>query len=580
MDKKVLKNIISKATGRTKADLILKNVQIVDVFNARIIKSNVAISEGRFLGYADDYESDNIIDGKNKFVVPGLIDPHIHIESANVSPAVFGSLVIPHGTTTIFADPHELVNVAGMRGLEYMIVSAKNTILDIKYMMPSCVPAASPKLETSGAIIKAPEIQEAYDRNMAYGLAEFMNYDGVINADDDVLDELITTINSGKMIDGHSPSLMGKDLNAYIAAGVHDDHECVRVEEMLERISKGMYVYLRYGTVSKNMPELLKGVTDRNSRFCCLCGDDIQSVTLKETGHLDESIRVAVKEGIDPITAIQMATINTAQCTGLSDRGAIAPGLKADFLLVDDLEDFQVDQTYIDGKLVGQQGRYQLEVDDNLEEFNDLLNTVHLEKITKDQLKLNIKGDKVHVVKLQNISRTQDLITTVNHDENGDFVRDEHQDIVKTAVVERHHLTGNVGVGLLSGFEIKTGAIATSIGHDSHNLVVIGTNDEEMIAAIEALKQMQGGGVAIKDGEVIASISFRIGGLMSNEPIDKLISDQKEFNRICHEELGVKKTFDPIMKMGAIPLDVIPNLRITDKGIVDVTKFEIIEINA
>lgn len=580
MDKTTLKQLIEQAAGRQAADMVIKNAKIVDVYNGRIIEGALAIGNGRFLGISDDYLAPKVIDARGQYIVPGLIDPHIHIESANVSPAVFGSLVIPHGTTTILADPHEIVNVAGMRGLEYMVASAKNTALDIQYTMPSCVPAANPTLETSGAVISADDIQHSYEQGLTYGLAEFMNYPGVVNADDGVLDELLVSINAHKLIDGHSPALKAQGLNAYAAAGIRNDHECTQVDELLDRISRGMYVYLRYGTVSKNMPTLLKGVTPQNARFCCLCGDDLQSVTLRETGHLDESIRVAIANGIEPIMAIQMATINTAQCTGLADRGGIAPGLKADFLLVDDLEHFRVNQTFINGQKVATNGESLLTREDSIANFDDLLQTVHLNSFSADQLKLNLTSDKAHVIGLQSTSRTQNLVLSVAHNADGDFQYNPDEDIAKVAVIERHHLTGNVGVGLLTGFGIKNGAIATSIGHDSHNLVVVGTNDADMVVAIEALKECQGGGVAVKDGQVIATLPFVIGGLMSNEPIDTLIEHQKAFNAICHTALKVAAHFDPIMKLGAMPLDVIPNLRITDKGLVDVTQFKIIDINA
>lgn len=580
MEKIELKDLIDKASGRELADIVIENVQIVDVYNSQIIQSKLAIANGKILGFDDSYQGKKVIDGHGKFLVPGLIDPHIHIESANVSPSVFGTLATPHGTTTILADPHEIVNVSGMRGLEYMIESAKKTALDIKYMMPSCVPAANPNLETTGAVITAKEISEAYDKDMAYGLAEFMNYDGVVNADDGVLDELLVSINNKKLIDGHSPSLLNQKLNAYAVTGIHDDHECTQVDEMLQRISRGMYVYLRYGTISKNMPELLKGITIQNSRFCCLCGDDIQSVTLKETGHLDESIRVAVQNGIDPIMAIQMATINTAQCCGLNDRGGIAPGLKADFLLVEDLENFKVDQTFIDGELVAENDEYLLDSEDKMHGYEDLLDTINLEEFTTKQLEMKLVGNDVNVIGLQDISRTQHLIRTIKVDEIGNFVFDETKDIVKAAVVERHHKTGNVGLGFLEGFELKRGAIATSIGHDSHNIVVIGTNDQDMVTAVNELAKIHGGGVAILDNKVIGDVPFKIGGLMSVDSVDDLIEKQREFNRVCHEKLGVKTSFDPIMKLGALPLDVIPNLRLTDRGLVDVTKFEIIDINA
>lgn len=580
MKKTELKNLIDQAAGRKKADLLITNVKIVDVYNAKIIESNLAISDGKILGFGNNYQASKKINGQGKYLVPGLIDPHIHIESANVSPSVFGTLATPHGTTTILADPHEIVNVSGMRGLEYMVAAAQDTALDIKYMMPSCVPAANPELETSGAVITAEEIKESYNKNMTYGLAEFMNYNGVIKSDDGVLDELLVSLDRNKLIDGHSPSLMNEALNAYVITGIRDDHECTQVDEMLQRICRGMYVYLRYGTVSKNMPELLKGVTEANSRFCCLCGDDIQSVTMRDTGHLDESIRVAIANGIDPVTAIQMATINTAQCTGLSDRGGIAPGLRADFLLVEDINDFQVSETYIAGEKIAEKGEYLLETFDDMHGFDDLLATVNLDEFSASQLKMNITSQRANIISLQNISRTQHLVKEVQHGADGDFIFNDKEDIVKAAVIERHHKTGNIGLGLLNGFEIKHGAVATSIGHDSHNIVVVGTNNEDMAAAVNALRQIQGGGAAVKDGKILATVPFKIGGLMSNEPIDELIAKQENFNEVCHQELKVREKFDPIMKLGALPLDVIPNIRLTDKGIVDVTKFEIIDINA
>ncbi|WP_412989424.1 adenine deaminase [Pediococcus siamensis] len=578
MKKDTLKALIEQAAGRKNADLVIRNVQIVDVYNAEIIQSDLAIGNGKILGWGHAYQGNAEIDGKNQYVVPGLIDPHIHIESASVSPAAFGKLATPHGTTTILADPHEIVNVAGMHGLSYMVASAQQTALRIKYMMPSCVPAASPQFETSGAIIKAPEIKQAFAQKQAYGLAEFMNYVGVVNAEDDVLDELLVAQNEDRLIDGHSPSLAGQALNAYRVAGIHDDHECTTTQEMKDRLQRGMYVYLRYGTVSKNLPTLLKALTPQNSRFCALCGDDIQAVTLRDRGHLDESIRVCVQNGVPPITAIQMATINTAQCCGLNDRGGIAPGLWADFLLVSDLTKFKVTQTYIGGKLVAENGMSLEPAEKPVEGYTDLLNSVHLNHFETEKLSLKLPTRRAHVIGLETTSRTKDLIKEVTTNDRDEFVWHPDQDIVKVAVVERHHQTGNVGVGLISGFKLQYGAIASTIGHDSHNIVVLGVNDEEMAAAVNALVQQQGGGIAVRDGKVIAALPLKIGGLMSDEAVETLIQKQNMFNQLVHEDLQLNSEFNPLMKLGAIPLDVIPNLRLTDKGLMDVTQTRLIPV--
>lgn len=581
MQKSELKQLIEQASGRTEADIVFKNAQIVDVYNARLIKGNLAIGNGKILGIGDDYNGKQEIDVAGKYITPGLIDPHIHIESASVSPAVFGQLATPHGTTTILADPHEIVNVAGVHGLDYMIDSATRTPLKIEYMMPSCVPAASPKFETSGAVIKAPDIETVFQQNKSYGLAEFMNYVGVVGADDDVLDELLVAINDGKLIDGHSPSLAGQALNAYASAGIHDDHECATVAEMLDRISRGMYVYLRYGTISKNLPTLLQGMTMQNSRFCTLCGDDVQAVTLKNVGHLDESIRVCIANGVSPITAIQMGTINSAQSCGLKDRGGIAPGLSADLLIVNDLNTFTIEETYINGQLVAQNGAVLDAQPETIPaEYQDLLQTVHLDHFDSNDLKLHLAGTKAHVIGLQETSRTLDVVTDVNTDDNGDFEWTPQQDVIKVAVVERHHHTGNVGLGLISDFKLQHGAIASTIGHDSHNIVVIGVNDDEMVLAVNELIKQQGGGVAVKDGQVIAAVPLQIGGLMSNIAVTDLIKIQLDFNKKVHDQLDLNVNFNPMMKMGSIPLDVIPNLRLTDKGLMDVTQTKLVSIDA
>ena len=358
MEKKVLKKLIEIASGRMKADLVIKNCKVVDVYSSKIIEGDIAICEGLIAGIGS-YEGEKIIDAAGKYAAPGFIDSHIHIESAYVSPEEIGKLLVPHGGTTIIADPHEIVNVCGIKGLDYMMEASKNTLLDIKYMIPSCVPATP--FEDSGAIVDDAKIKESILRNNVLGLGEFMNFPGIINGDDYDLDKVMVAKKANKIIDGHCPGIYDKDLNAYVSVGISNDHECSTVEEMNDRISRGVYVLLREGSACHNLRDLAKGVTYNNSRRCLLCSDDRQPKTILEKGHLDNHLKICVEEGIDSITAIQMATINAAECFGLKDRGAIAPGLRGDIVLLKDLKDFKVENVLIEGKEVAREGKYLIE---------------------------------------------------------------------------------------------------------------------------------------------------------------------------------------------------------------------------
>lgn len=359
MKKEELKKLIDTAAGRIPADLVIKNAKIVNVFSGKIQEGDVAVSGGQIAGIGE-YDGEEVVDAAGKYVVPGFIDSHIHIESAYVSPEEIGRLLVPHGGTTIIADPHEIVNVCGITGLDYMMEAAKGTALDVKYVLPSCVPATP--VEHSGAEINAPEMEEPIKREGILGLGEFMNFPGVINADDSVLDKLMVAKNEGKIIDGHGPGITGKELNAYAAARILADHECSTVEEMEDRLERGMYILLRQGSACHNLRPLLKGVTPENSRRCLLCSDDRQPKTILHEGHLDNHLRICVEEGLDAVTAIRMATLNAAECFGLTDRGAVAPGYRADLVLLDDLKDFGVEKVWIEGQLVADQGSYLPEI--------------------------------------------------------------------------------------------------------------------------------------------------------------------------------------------------------------------------
>ncbi|WP_373143589.1 MULTISPECIES: adenine deaminase [Enterococcus] len=576
MDKKALKRLIDVAAGREPADLVLKNANVIDVYQAEMISGDLAIVDGKIAGINGEYQGKETIDLKGKIVAPGFIDPHIHVESSYVTPEEFGRLLVPHGTTTVLADPHEIVNVLGLSGLDYMIEAAKETALDIRYMMPSCVPATN--MENAGAVIEAADMISSFEKNQVDGLAEFMNFPGVIHAQDEVLDKLLAAKERGLRIDGHSPMVFNEELNAYAAAGVANDHECSTVEELKDRIARGMYVFLREGSVTQNLRTLLNGVTDNNYQRCVLSADDLQAKTILEKGHLDNSIRICIEEGVSPLRAIQMATINAAQCCQLTDRGAIAPGLRADLVIFSDLAQPEIEATYIKGKLVAEKGTYLPTVKRISTE--KVQSSVHIDKFQKEQLKLNLTSDKARAIEvIPQEALTNEAIVSVKRDDQGQFVFDPKQDVTKIAVIERHHNTGNAFVGLLKGYGVKKGAIGLSIAHDSHNLIVTGTNDEDMAAAVQALKEQEGGVVLIESGKIIGNMALPIAGLMSDLTGEEVAQQEAEINRLAHEVLGVSNNVDPIMTLGFMSLAVIPNLKITDIGLVDVTKFEIVPVS-
>lgn len=576
MNKKSLKRLIDVAAGRVPADLVLKNAQVVDVYQAEILQGDVAIVDGRIAGIGLGYQGAESIDLQGKFVAPGFIDPHIHVESSYVTPEEFGRLLVPHGTTTVLADPHEIVNVLGLQGLDYMVEAAKETALDIRYMMPSCVPATN--MENAGAVVEAADMIPAFEKNQVDGLAEFMNFPGVINAQEEVLDKLLAAKERNLRIDGHSPMVFEKELNAYAAAGIANDHECSTVQELKDRIARGMYVFLREGSVTQNLRTLLKGVTENNYQRCVLSADDLQAKTMLEKGHLDNSIRICIEEGVSPIRAIQMATINAAQCCQLNDRGAIAPGLRADLVIFSDLTEIAIEATYIAGDLISEKGNYLPTI--TRVSTENVQSSVHIDTFHKAQLGLNLTSNQARAIEvIPQEALTNEAIVSVQRDGEGQFVFDPQQDVTKIAVVERHHNTGNVFVGLLKDYGLKKGAIGLSIAHDSHNLIVTGTNDVDMATALQALKEQEGGVVLVESGEVIGSMALPIAGLMSDLTGEEVAEQEAEINRLAHDVLGVSEKVDPIMTLGFMSLAVIPNLKITDIGLVDVTKFEVVPVS-
>lgn len=576
MEKAELKKLIEVAAGRRKADLVVKNCKVVNVFSGKIVEGDVAISD-KWIAGVGQYEGEQEIDAGGMYAAPCYIDSHIHIESSYVSPEELGKLLVPHGTSTIIADPHEIVNVCGIKGLDYMMEAAKNTALDIQYMLPSCVP--STPFENAGAVINAPEMEEPILRERILGLGEFMNSVGVINCDDGVLDKLMVAKKAGKLIDGHAPATFGKDLNAYSSARILADHECSTVEEMQDRIDNGMYVLLRQGSACHNLRTLLKGVTTENSRRCLLCSDDRQPKTILEEGHLDNHLKICVEEGIDAITAIRMATLNAAECFGLQDKGAIAPGYCADIVLLKDLVDFEAGQVILGGEVVAKGGVYLKE--EEKYSIDSVKGSIVLKDFSADKFKMHLKSNHVNVIQiLPGGVVTGKTTATVQLDEQGEFIYNPDEDIVKVAVVERHHGTGNVACAFLKGYGIKEGAVAISIAHDSHNIIVAGTSDAEMEAAVLHLKDQEGGIVLVKDLKVIESMPMPIAGLMSEKSGEWVKDKLTAIHDAARKELGIYGEVDPVMTLCFMSLPVIPDLKLTDEGLFDVTKFCFIPVEA
>ena len=572
--KESLKKLINVAAGRVPADVVIKNCKVVNVFSGEIEEGNIAICDGQIAGIGE-YEGLEVIDAEGRYAAPGFIDSHIHIESSYVSPEELGRLLVPHGGTTIMADPHEIANVCGEAGLAYMIEAGKRTALDIKYELPSCVPATP--FENAGAVLGAREIEKLIPNNDFIGLGEFMNFPGVIYTDEDVMDKIVAAKQQGKWIDGHGSGLEGNALNAYVSAGILADHECSTVEEMRDRLGRGQYILLRQGSACHNLRPLLKGMTEANSRRCLLCSDDRQPKTILHEGHLDNHLQICVEEGVNPVTAIRMATLNAAECFGLRDRGAIAPGYRADIVLMDDLKDFHVNRVWIEGKLVAEEGKYLPEIEKY--DISSVKGSVVLKDFTKDKFKMNLTSNKVNVIGiLPGGVVTEKLTAEVNLDENGEFVWSPDVDIVKTAVLERHHGTGNVACGFLKGYGIKAGAVALSIAHDSHNIIVVGVNDDEMECAVNEVVAQEGGIVLVKDGKVIESMPMPIAGLMSDQSGEWVDEKLTAIHEKAYAELGICGDVEPVMTLCFMSLIVIPEIKLTDTGLFDVTTFSFMPV--
>jgi adenine deaminase len=584
MEKETLKKLIDAATGRIPADLVIKNGIVADVYNGRFLKKDLALVDGLIAAVVESgsCEGSEVFDANGLYVLPGFIDSHIHIESSFLSPGELGRLLLPLGTCTIIADPHEIANVCGIAGLNYMFAAAEDTAMDIKFMIPSCVPATP--FEHSGAILDAKSIADSIRNDNVLGLGELMNYMGVINNDPGVLDKILLAKSSGRLIDGHCPGLKGQHLNAYAAASVHTDHECTTIEELEERLSLGMYVMLRQGSACHDLKNLLPGLTLENSRRCVLCSDDYQPRSIFEHGHINNDLRICVQQGIDPMTALRMATLNAAECYRLFDRGGLAPGLRADIVLVEDIRDFKVDRVYVGGKLVAENGVYREPSARQEIRYSDncpIRSSFNVKDFSVKKLELYLGSDSAWVIDVKKGSIiTEKIKTYPKRNSSGLFMFDPALGIAKIAVVERHLGTGNVGLGLIRGYGIRFGAVAISVAHDSHNIIVVGVNDEDMAVAVERLIAIGGGVILIRDGKTLEEMPLPLGGIMSNQSGEWVDKKLKTLEQIAIDELGVSKDVDPLMTLCFMALPVIPELKITDMGLFDVGAFSFISIEA
>jgi adenine deaminase len=565
------------ASGKGKVDLLIKNGRLVNVFSGQIERTDVAIWNGIIVGLGD-YEARKVIDVGGSFLCPGLIDGHVHIESSMVTIPEFARAVVRHGTTTVVADPHEIANVLGSRGIRFMAESAREVSLNVFFMIPSCVPATH--LETSGAVVSAEEIKPLLKEPWALGLAEMMNFPGVIFGDPEVLKKLDAA--RGKRIDGHAPLLSGKDLNAYLVAGICSDHETTTLKEAKEKLGKGMWIMAREGSTARNLRDLLPLATHKNSRRFLLVTDDRHPRELIVEGHIDSMVRKAIQWGTDPILAIQMATLNPADYFRLDGLGAIAPGYRADIVVFDHLSRFQIKKVFKDGRLVAEDGRMLLPRFSRTTSLSERLKgkgstgTVRIKPISEEALIIRGQGTRVKVIQLipEQII-TKKVVRTIPV-KNGIAYPNVKEDILKIVVIERHRATGRMGIGFVQGFGLKNGAVGSTVAHDSHNLIAVGTNDLDILKVIHEIESIGGGIAVASGGKTLASLPLPIAGLMAQTSVERVDSRLEKLHRAV-KDLGCRVR-DPFMALSFLALPVIPELKLTDKGLVDVNQFKIVPL--
>lgn len=555
--------IIAVAAGREKADLVLKNAKYLNVFSNEFLCGDIAVANGLIAGVGK-YDGKTEIDVSGKLVLPGFIDAHIHLESSMVTPAEFAKAVVAHGTTTVITDPHEITNVMGIDGVEYMIQASQNLPIDVHFMMPSCVPAT--EIDESGAELDCKDIDLYLDNKKVLGLAEMMNYVGVINGDKNVLSKIVTSQAHHKKIDGHAPELSGNDLNAYIAAGVYSDHECSTFENALEKLRKGQFIMIREGTAAHNLKALMPLLTQQYYSRCMFATDDKHPSDLLYGGHIDYIVKQALKNGADPIVALKTATHHAARYFLLNNKGSIASGYLADIVVVDNLEDFNVETVFKRGKLVfdGEVKDFSAPtVDEKLAE--KCFDTFHLDSVTPSSFKVDGKLGLIGLVGGELLTRNLGTADKI----------DVENDILKIACIERHKGTNHIGVGYVKGYSLKSGAVATSVAHDSHNIITVGCNDDDIAVAVNAIKDSKGGIAVVENGKIKALLELPIAGLMSDEPLTT-VNEKLENAKSSAYELGADKSIDPFMTLSFLSLPVIPSLRITTKGVFDAENWKML----
>ena len=577
MYNKINEKLIHVANGRQKADLVLKNANIINVFTESIEVGDVAVVDGMIAGIGT-YEGVVEKDMTGKYLCPGFIDGHIHLESSMVAPTEFEKAVLPHGTTAVVTDPHEIANVAGCEGIEFMLKYTQDMTLDVLFMVPSCVPATG--LDEAGACLEAADIAPFYDNDRVIGLAEMMNSFGVNQADPAILDKINATLEHQRIIDGHAPLLSGQELNGYVAAGIRSDHECSNAQEAKEKFARGQWIMVREGTAAHNLEALLPLFEAPYARRIMLVTDDKHPCDLLRDGHIDAIVRKAVQRGVDPITAIKAGTYNAASYFGLVDNGAIAPGYCADIAVLDNLTDLNVLEVYKDGVLVAEGGKSLVEstVPEMGQQIQErVYHSFHVDPVDASKLALEKKGEHIRVIDLN----ARELLTTERtagwscQEGCADGV-DPEEDIVKIVALERHKNTGHIGKGFLGKYGLKKGAVATSVGHDSHNLVVAGTNDEDIACAANRVIENEGGLAIALNGEIVADLPLQIAGLMSTLPLEE-VDQRLEKMKAILREWGIPEEIDPFMTLSFVSLPVIPFLRLNTYGVIDVNQQKIVD---
>lgn len=557
---------------------LIKNAKVINVFTDRIVNQSVLIEDGMIIGVGDydEKDADEVTDVCGRYVCPGFIDGHIHIESSMLTPEEFVKVCLPHGTTTVVADPHEIANVSGLKGVQYMLEASEGVPMNVCFMMPSCVPATG--FDEAGATLDAADIVSFYKHPRILGLGEMMNYPGVVFGDKNVHEKLKESVKARKVINGHAPMLSGHDLDKYISAGIFDDHECSSIEEAKEKLEKGQWIMIRQGTAAKNVKQLIDLFDEPYSRRCLLVTDDKHPADLMENGHIDNIIRIAASEGKSVLTAIRMATIQAATRFGLTGIGAVAPGYSADLLVIDDLENMKIRDVYYKGKLVAKNGVAENFACGKISEdvWEKVSRSFNLDALSKEDFVIKPEGNRCRVIGVvpgQLI--TNEEILDIDFEKSNGI--DISRDILKLAVIERHNKTGHIGLGFIKGMGLKEGAIASSVAHDSHNLIVVGADEESMALAANCVREMGGGLSAVKDGKVLAKMPLPIGGIMGTGSASEMADMNVEVRKAA-DVLGHSDGIEPFMNLAFVSLPVIPNIKMTTLGLVNVNTQELVPL--